>query len=616
MSKLAFNDPRAMRNSKPSSPPLIFFIAPEIFIDFIRRFYFISLMYYLTRFQYVSCQFENLLRPSSPGKVRKALKELPKGLDATYDRMLQNIDPEFQSQVANTLKWLAFSLRPLYIDELAEVFILDHSRPVPFDEGERLFKPSDVLKFLPGLVTTFIPVFDYPEVKRDDPIGVGLAHFSIKEYLISIRIVDGPAAPFAINEAEAHLHIAKSCLAYHLQLSETELMTKEILCRCVLWEYVVEFWMDHLEKVARESWPDSVTNQAIFALTPASTSLLNMIRNSDPDPDSRDWNMKAEDLRSPLYHVISSDAFQLADLLIQGGADVNKQEGHSPKALRVAASHGNVRMVELLIDSGADIHADGGNYANALVAGVRSGVASVVQLLVDRGANIKTHCVEALCAASTCGDESMVQLLLDNDVDLNARERTGSTALFGAALIGHQPIAELLLDLGADVNAQGGRYGNPLYAATVGGYKSMVSFLLERGADVNAQGGTYGNPLQAAIVSGDECMISLLLHEGADVKASGGLYGNALQASIGAGDLETTRLLLSPGSKLDPPGPEWEKLLANVTEKGPPKCADRLRKVQENPDEYEHILQEMEEDGEHNDEHDDEEDDEEVEEEN
>ena len=449
---------------------------------------------------------------------------------------------------------------------------------MPFDEGERLFKPSDVLKFLPGLVTTFTPVFDYPEVKRDDPIGVGLAHFSIKEYLISTRIVNGPAATFAINEAEAHLHIAKSCLAYQLLLSETELMTKEILCRFVLWEYVVEFWMDHLEKVARESWPDSVTNQATLALTPASTSLLNMIRNSDPDADGRNWNMKAEDLRSPLYHVISSDAFQLADLLIQGGADVNKQEGHSPKALRVAASHGNVRMVELLIDSGADIHADGGNYANALVAGVRSGVESVVQLLVDRGANIKTHGVEALCAASTCGDESMVQLLLDNGVDLNARERTGSTALFGAALIGHQPIAELLLDLGADVNVQGGR---------------------------------YGNPLQAAIVLGDESMVSLLLHEGADVKASGGLYGNALQAAIGVGDLETTRLLLSLGSKLDPSGPEWKKLLANVAEKEPSKCADRLRKVQENPDEYEHILQEMEEDGEHNDEHDGEEDEEE-----
>ena len=63
--------------------------------------------------------------------------------------MLQGIDPEYQKQVASVLKWLAFSIRPLLLDELAEVFILDHEKDVPFDENDRLFTVEEVLSYLP-----------------------------------------------------------------------------------------------------------------------------------------------------------------------------------------------------------------------------------------------------------------------------------------------------------------------------------------------------------------------------------------------------------------------------------------------------------------------------------
>jgi hypothetical protein len=57
-------------------------------------------------------------------------------------------------KVVSSLKWLAFSLRPLRLEGLAEVFILDYEKDVPFDEGERLFKPTDVFKHLSDLVST------------------------------------------------------------------------------------------------------------------------------------------------------------------------------------------------------------------------------------------------------------------------------------------------------------------------------------------------------------------------------------------------------------------------------------------------------------------------------
>ncbi|PNP49005.1 hypothetical protein THARTR1_10256 [Trichoderma harzianum] len=92
-------------------------------------------------FQYVRCQFENLQKLSSMDAVRKALRDLPSGLDATYDRILWSIDEDFQPQVIASLKWLAFSVVPLEIDQLAEIFMLPSKSDDGFDSMPRLFLP-------------------------------------------------------------------------------------------------------------------------------------------------------------------------------------------------------------------------------------------------------------------------------------------------------------------------------------------------------------------------------------------------------------------------------------------------------------------------------------------
>lgn len=57
---------------------------------------------------------------------------------------------------------------------------------------------------------------------------------------------------------------------------------------------------------------------------------------------------------------------------------------------------------------------------------------------------------------SVGGHEKVVQMLLDNNVDVNARGRYGN-ALLAASLGGHEKVVRMLLDKDADVHAQGGR---------------------------------------------------------------------------------------------------------------------------------------------------------------
>lgn len=468
------------------------------------------------RFQYVSCEIDILQHLKAPHEIEKALGKFPNGLDATYDRILLGVEEGRQKQIASVLKWLAFSLRPLFLEEVAEIFILDHE---PFDETKRLFKADAVLGYLPSLVTKTTKY-------AGSRVEISLAHFSIKEYLISSRISQGPAANFLTTEMGAHLHIAESCLAYHIQLSKTELATEENVRGFPLWRYAVKYWNRHLDISQPLERNTSVANQALQFFTPGTQHLLNMIRIRDPDNDLKPaWEKQAEDIALPLYYAASLGALQLSQILIEASSssiiDEFSPKGKFGTALQAAACWGHRTVTSLLLSKGANANAQGGRLGNALQA---------------------------------------------------------------AAYMGSKDIMQLLLDKGADINAENEVCGNALIAGLFGEEgEDIAQFLLDRGANATAKGGFLGGALQVAAYMGRKDIVQLLIVRGANITVKGGIFGNALQAAVANDELDIVELFFSCGAKADPPGPEWEELLVNLREKSGGKEVDRLRKFQENP---------------------------------
>lgn len=447
------------------------------------------------------------------------------------------------------------------MEQVAEIFILDHGKAPPFNDNERLVTAEDVLAYLPGLVTT---------LRKTNATEIRFAHFSIKEYLCSERIAQ---EWFSTPEQTSHLHIAESCLAYHLQLSESILATKDSLRQYALWNYVVPTWVVHLERVAPESWTTSVKDRATRVFLPRAQPLLNMVRIYNFDPDRRvnpgtDWEMTSDKLPVPLSYAASLAAFQLTSFLISNGADVNESSPseHYGTALQAVAAKGHRGFVQLLLDNGANVNAQGGYHGSALQAAVA-----------------EKH-------------QGIVQLLLDNGADVNAQGGHYGTALQAAAAAKHQGILQLLLENGAEVNAQAGLYGTALLAAAYRGSQEIVQLLLENSADVNisfesgksiddinTEAEYLGSALQAAASNARIGVMQLLLDNGADINARGGLLGNALQMTIAMCKLDAAELLLARGAKLDPPGAEWEELLGNVQYE---PVVWQLRKCQEDVSGY------------------------------
>ena len=142
--------------------------------------------------------------------LKRALKQLPKTLDQTYDRILLNIPEEDRQMARSALLWLAYSKRPLYLEEVAEAAALS-PESCTLDRQDRISDPHDIIDICSSLVTSTPETM---ESRRGRSAWVQnhpnqewellrFSHFYVKEYLISDRIMKGNASDFAIPELEA-----------------------------------------------------------------------------------------------------------------------------------------------------------------------------------------------------------------------------------------------------------------------------------------------------------------------------------------------------------------------------------------------------------------------------
>ena len=215
---------------------------------------------------------------------------------------------------------------------------------------------------------------------------------------------------------------------------------------------------------------------------------------------------RESDNRLPLMHAVLHDKANVAELLIENGADVNGSDVVGNSCLITAAFLGAADTVQVLIAGGADLFHRNvigedvmdaiainwrmtNYYANEVYQlgvtreSVETGREEVrpilldareraaeediwVALALDRLDLVKRH-VEGvddietivtpdgspiLVAASALGQVDTVKYLLEIGADTEARDSIGSTALLVAALFGYEEIAKVLLENAADVS--------------------------------------------------------------------------------------------------------------------------------------------------------------------
>jgi ankyrin repeat protein len=455
-----------------------------------------------------------------PPSLRSALEDLPDTLDETYARILESIPRNNKKDATTILGLLTWSERSLRLEEIADaVAVRPHVRP-SFNPDNRMPEPRDLLRICSSLVVlvqrTHRRVAEFISADRckiyDEMVEVTelqLAHFSVKEYLISDRIT--PSFADRLVGYTTRASIATMCLAYLSDLDHS-LSLDELRAQFAFSQYCAMYWTDHAK--AAGGADDELQARIMELMIGEGDSYATCYNLYDPD---QPW--------------------------------INKQmeRTHKPASLYYTSLTGLIAGVEALVDRGADINAQGGRYGNVLQAASAGGHDKIIQLLLDREADVDAQNElfgTALQVASAGGYQEIVQMLLARGADIDACGGHYGNALQAASAEGHDKIVQMLLDRGADVDAQNGLFGTALQAASAGGYHKIVRMLLNRGADVNAQGGFLRTALRAASAGGHDKTIRMLLERGARINTQGGRYCCTLHAALAEGHVKIVQMLL------------------------------------------------------------------------
>jgi ankyrin repeat protein len=566
----------------------------------------------------VDLQLSNLCRVSEcqrDREVEKALDVLPSGLEATYVRILEQIDSQgdyMRRLASKTFRWVMYAQRPLTTAELQDALATEELRQ-PGSDLE-----LDSIAVILGACANLIFEDSYADYIQSiiRPI-----HYSVQEFFTRVHtdIRSGFDLYNIGDPCHVHGELATTCILYlesnlagQRPCQGTSPLYFRIMGHPFLW-YAACFFDYHLlrhgdfsEDLAKRittflHQPNSFL-AAVLQLR-AVPQQLGVLHEPEPwhDFDPHTWMVDMstlvyatelydinythavwKDLQPPpyaLHRACSAGLMNVISRLLADEIDVNEEDKNGLRPVYYASSRGNLSILEVLLSKGADVNAQGGHHGNALQAASYRGHEKIVDLLLSRGADAGAQGGQygnALHAASYRGHEKIVDLLLNRGADANAQGGQCGNALQAASYRGHEKIVDLLLNRGADASAQGGCFGNALQAASSGGHEKIVDLLLSRGADASAQGGYFGNALQAASYRGHEKIVDLLLSRGADASAQGGYFGNALQAASYGGHEKIVDLLLSRGADANAQGGEYGNALQAASLEGHEKIVDLL----------------------------------------
>ncbi|KAJ5646111.1 hypothetical protein N7490_002483 [Penicillium lividum] len=181
------------------------------------------------RFRWADLQIKRLEDCHKDVDIENALASVPHSLEESYQHILLGIKNNDQEEALKILTWLSFSLAPLTLDAVKTVAMLPFARSVV------------------DICTTSLVTLNADNTIR-------LAHFSVKEYLISEH-ARTEVSFFHLSAELAHRVILERLLLElheysNFRLNEFNSEDKSLL------DYAAHFWDGHLKSSSRSTLED------------------------------------------------------------------------------------------------------------------------------------------------------------------------------------------------------------------------------------------------------------------------------------------------------------------------------------------------------------------------
>jgi ankyrin repeat protein len=437
--------------------------------------------------------------------------------------VLREVAEGNREDVYRLLQCLVVSIRPLRVEELAEVLAINFDGVEGIPKLNPDWRWEDQEEALQAACSSLIAIVDTGRSRV-----VQFSHFSVKEFLASPRLADSSTdvSRYHISLEPAHTILAQSSLCVLLRLPVGDHVHDED--GFPLAGYAARHWIDHARfgNVSSHIWKGM--EQLFDPVKPQFSTWLRLYDiDTDPNPDSVLWEFTPlfdeKPVAPPLYYAARCGLHDLAEhLIVNCLQDVNAHGGHYVTPLVAALAGKHFRLAELLYQQGAALDARGFAGKTPLHAISSLGDREMLQWLISHGADMnvrqKGNDATPLHWAASGGQLEEARILLQNNADPEAQDSDGDIPLHTASRRGRSNVARLLLGSGVDVNARNKDGWTPLHRAsskleyreTRQGRLAVARLLLEHGADIGAKDNEGRTAFQVADEEDFEQMKKLL----------------------------------------------------------------------------------------------------------
>lgn len=269
---------------------------------------------------------------------------------------------------------------------------------------------------------------------------------------------------------------------------------------------------------------------------------------------TRNYSARLTDGQTPLHIAAIMGHRAIANYLLENGADPSAQDSSGATPLHEAIRYGNLDIAQSLLKAGANVRAaDNLGKPPLMVIIPKEKMLETYKLLMEYKADILQkdsfgdtvlHTVTMLNV-----EKDIVEYLIENGADVNAKNKEGSTPLSIAVQKREVEIAKLLTDSGADIHtkdangitplllsltstpeilqaivnpknalSQDSEGNTPLHVALIyDASLSRVKYIMSQTDDVNIRNREGNSPLFISVLKNRKEVGEVLLQKGADI---------------------------------------------------------------------------------------------------
>jgi len=470
------------------------------------------------------------------------LSSLPPEIDAIYDEVMNRIDdqrPSDSSLARRVLSWIVYTHRPLSLVELQHALAVSDT-DVEFNRAS-IYDKQLLLSITVGLV-----------IVDADGLAVRLTHYTAQEYFDKNREKYFPRTAAEVARVTLTYLSFRSLSEPCQSIREDQELDARLRERPFL-SYASQYWGEHV----LEAGSDPTIQDAVLQFVNEPGRVASTIQAAwyMDKTGSSGWDVR-KDVNS--LHVCAWFGLDAAVReLVKRGLDVDSRDKiYNQTALMYACKRGHVTTVRTLLELKASVKVISTRESTPMFEAIQGHHLEVGRVLLEvedlpvNDFQPRLLCRTALMLAAGGRWEDMVDALLERqDIDVNLKDRGGSTALSIAAEAGYDWVIDSLLGKrDVDVNSVNQAGSSALILAARKGHKAIVWNLLKAGADseiTDGEGG--GTALLRAVDNGHFGVVTALLNEGANVNSLDSRGRSLLHSASLNGNERIVRVLVEKG---------------------------------------------------------------------